>query len=187
MAVVRGNSEAASHLCCRLLLILWRCFRYPQHDCPALYCLLLLILTALCRLHRRQSPGVHNRPHLAFELRPLRMSNDVELLKPDGELSEDEDITLRRTIAALVLNLRGIDPDLRESGLDMLCGLAARRWVQHFSLIGERILQDREYVQHTPHLWESNLARIGWGRTATRKRSCLFCAQGSIIYCRIYA
>ncbi len=130
---------------------------------------------------------MHNRPHLAFELRPLRMSNDVELLKPDGELSEDEDITLRRTIAALVLNLRGIDPDLRESGLDMLCGLAARRWVQHFSLIGERILQDREYVQHTPHLWESNLARIGWGRTATRKRSCLFCAQGSIIYCRIYA
>ena len=62
------------------------------------------------------------------------MSNDGELLKPDGELSEDEDIALRRTIAALVLNLRGIDPDLRESGLDMLCGLAARRWVLSASL-----------------------------------------------------
>lgn len=65
---------------------------------------------------------------MAFELRPLRISDDGELLKPDGQLSEDEDIALRRTIAALVLNLRGIDPDLRESGLDVLCGLASRRY-----------------------------------------------------------
>lgn len=66
-------------------------------------------------------------PQLAFELRPLRISDDGELLKPDGMLSEDEDAALRRTIAALVLNLRGIDPDLRESGLDMLSSLATRR------------------------------------------------------------
>ena len=98
------------------------------------------MLTSHCRLHRRQSPGLRARPHLAFELRPLRMSSDGELLKPDGELSEDEDIALTRTIAALVLNLRGIDPDLRESGLDMLCGLAARKWVLSASP-----------VQMTPH------------------------------------
>ena len=80
-----------------------------------------------CRLHRRHSSGTVKGPQLAFELRPLRVTDDGELLKPDGMLSEDEDTALRRTIAALVLNLRGIDPDLRESGLDMLSSLARRR------------------------------------------------------------
>ena len=124
----------------------------PVHACPATCDLLLLILTAPCRLHGRQSSGLRGRPHLAFELRPLRISNDVELLKPDGELSEDEDIALRRTIAALVLNLRGIDPDLRESGLDMLCGLAARKWVTSPSLcrLNQCTLQDIGCVQHIP-------------------------------------
>lgn len=82
---------------------------------------------APCRLHRRHSSGTAKSPQLAFELRPLRISDDGEVLKPDGMLSEDEDAALRRTIAALVLNLRGIDPDLRESGLDMLSSLATRR------------------------------------------------------------
>lgn len=79
------------------------------------------------RLHRRHSSGAAKSPQLAFELRPLRISDDGEVLKPDGMLSEDEDAALRRTIAALVLNLRGIDPDLRESGLDVLSSLATRR------------------------------------------------------------
>jgi len=90
----------------------------------------VLLSRVCCRLHRRQST---TSPHLAFELRPLRISDDGELLKPDGMLSEDDDAALRRTIAALVLNLRGIDPDLRESGLDVLCGLATRRCPSHIS------------------------------------------------------
>ncbi len=51
-----------------------------------------------------------------------------EVLKADGQLSDDEDAALTRTIAALVLNLRGIDPEIRESGLDSLCRLALRRY-----------------------------------------------------------
>lgn len=87
-----------------------------------------------CRLHRRHSAGTTKGPQLAFELRPLRITDDGELLKPDGMLSQDEDAALRRTIAALVLNLRGIDPDLRESGLDMLSSLARRRSQSTFFL-----------------------------------------------------
>lgn len=54
-------------------------------------------------------------------------AGDGEVLKADGQLSEDESAALTRTIAALVLNLRGIDPEIRESGLNMLCRLALRR------------------------------------------------------------
>jgi hypothetical protein len=50
-----------------------------------------------------------------------------EALKADGHLSEDEDAAMTRTIAGLVLNLRGIDPEIRQSGLDLLCTLAVRR------------------------------------------------------------
>lgn len=56
-------------------------------------------------------------------------------------LTEDEDAALRRTIAALVLNLRGIDPDLREQGLDVLCGLAARKCVSLRSLTTCRLVR----------------------------------------------
>ena len=87
-----------------------------------------------CRLHRIWSSGHASGPQLVIELKPLRISDDGELLKPDGMLTEDEDAALRRTIAALVLNLRGIDPDLREQGLDVLCGLAARKCVSLRSL-----------------------------------------------------
>ena len=102
----------------------------PQFRLPTV----AVLSRVCCRLHRRQSTGATKSPHLAFELRPLRISDDGELLKPDGMLSEDEDAALRRTIAALVLNLRGIDPDLRESGLDVLCGLATRRYPPHISI-----------------------------------------------------
>ncbi len=81
-----------------------------------------------CRLHRGHSSGHTSGPQLAIELKPLRISDDGELLKPDGMLTEDEDAALLCTIAALVLNLRGIDSDLREQGLEMLCGLASRRF-----------------------------------------------------------
>ena len=75
------------------------------------------------RLQSYPSNPLHN-----FDLsQQLRPCHATKVLKPDGMLSEDEDAALRRTIAALVLNLRGIDPDLRESGLDVLSTLATRR------------------------------------------------------------
>lgn len=118
--MLRATSSAAAykaHLCylssCPVVVARLSCSTRPSR--------------ATCRLHRRHSSGTARSPQLAFELRPLRISDDGELLKPDGELSEDEDAALRRRIAALVLNLRGIDPDLRESGLDVLSSLATRR------------------------------------------------------------
>ena len=67
-------------------------------------------------------------PQFEVELRAVPAAAETgEVLKADGQLSDDEDAALKRTIAALVLNLRGIDPEIRESGLDMLCRLALRR------------------------------------------------------------
>lgn len=57
----------------------------------------------------------------------MALDSGSGLLKADGQLSDDEDAAMRRSIAALVLNLRGIDPEIRESGLDALCILAMRR------------------------------------------------------------
>ena len=112
---------------CACLLSPSLCRLQLRSACAVYPSVRVISLTCKCRLHRRHSSGTAKSPQLTFELRPLRISDDGELLKPDGMLSEDEDAALRRTIAALVLNLRGIDPDLRESGLNVLSSLATRR------------------------------------------------------------
>ncbi|EIE19244.1 hypothetical protein COCSUDRAFT_83592 [Coccomyxa subellipsoidea C-169] len=58
-------------------------------------------------------------PQFEVELRAVpAAAENGEVLKADGQLSDDEDAALTRTIAALVLNLRGIDPEIREDCKD---------------------------------------------------------------------
>lgn len=79
--------------------------------------------------HRSADKGRENPkgPQFEVELRAVPVAaENGEVFKADGQLSDDEDAALTRTIAALVLNLRGIDAEIRESGLNMLCHLALR-------------------------------------------------------------